>query len=114
MLGDRSERRRQDVDGKVPAQGTEQWGVNSVYVSCVSNTRWEALGTIASTHPSVLPQPNTSTERLQELLSEPDQPFVVILDKIGGLEDTDLLIDLASIEWISLICIGHDRRHILS
>ncbi len=90
-------------------QEAEQWGVDSVYVSCVSNTRWEALQEIAGAHPSVIAKHNTSTERLQELLAQPDQPFVVILDEIGGLEEPDLLTDLASIEWLSLICIGHKR-----
>ncbi|GAB7095298.1 DNA replication protein Orc1 [Halolamina litorea] len=89
------------------------WSIESEYVSCVSNTRWEALKKIADEHPSVLATQNTSTERLRELIAAPDEPFVVILDEIGGLEETALLSDLAGIEWLSLILIGHRRSNAL-
>jgi len=91
----------------------ELLGVASTYVSCVSNTRWEALQKIADAHPSVIAKPNASTERLRELIAAPDEPMVVILDEIGGIEETALLADLASIEWLSLICIGHRRSNAL-
>lgn len=91
----------------------DDWGVDSVYVSCVSNTRWEALLKIAEAHPTVAPRNNLSTTDLADRIAAPDQPFVVILDEIGGLEESGLLTDLAEIEWLSLICIGHRRGNAL-
>ncbi|NHX37863.1 MULTISPECIES: Cdc6/Cdc18 family protein [Halolamina] len=91
----------------------EGLGVGWTYVSCTSNTRWEALQKIADEHPSAIAKPNASTEELQEWIAAGEQPFVVILDEIGGLEETDLLADLASMEWLSLILIGHRRSNAL-
>lgn len=91
----------------------EDWGVDSIYVSCVANTRWEALLKIAGAHPTVAPRNNLSKTELADRIAAPDQPFVVILDEIGGLEETELLTDLDSIEWLSLICIGHRRGNAL-
>lgn len=87
----------------------EAWGVDSVYVSCVSNTRWEALQEIAGEHPTVAPRHNMSKIELADCLAAATVPFVVILDEIGGLEETELLADLADAEWLSLVCIGHRR-----
>ncbi len=91
----------------------QQWGVDSVYISCVSNTRWEALQEIAGEHPTVAPRHNMSKADLADRLGAAEVPFVVILDEIGGLEEAELLTDLASAEWLSLICIGHKRGNAL-
>jgi len=91
----------------------EEWCVEYEYVSCVSNTRWEALKKIADAHPSVIAPDNESTDRLRNHIASPDEPFVVILDEIGGLEETELLVDLGEIKWLSLILIGHRRSNAL-
>lgn len=92
------------------AQG---WGVGHEYVSCTSNTRWEALEQIADAHPSAFAEPNASTATLRERIAATEQPFVVILDEIGGLEEPALLADLANAEWLSLILIGHRKSRAL-
>ncbi len=92
----------------------QDWGVDWTYVSCTSNTRWEVLKQIADDHPAVIAEDNRSTDELAALIAQPDEPFVVILDEIGGLDDPALLADLASAQWLSLILIGHRRGNALS
>ncbi len=89
------------------------WGIDSTYIKCVGSTRWQLLLQIANAHPSVAATNNLSTEQLRERIAGPDEPFIVILDEIGGLEQPELLADLATIEWLSLLCIGHRRGNAL-
>ena len=90
-----------------------EWGVDWMYLPCTSYTRWEALQEIADKHPTSIARPNASTDELAEWIAAGEQPFVVILDEIGALEDPELLADLAAAEWLSLILIGHKRSNAL-
>jgi len=87
------------------------WDVESTHVKCVGSTRWEILFEIASAHPSVPCRNGLGVDELRERLAVPNEPFVVVLDELGGLEDAAVLEDLGNLEWLSLICIGHDRTH---
>jgi len=84
------------------------YGIHSTRVECVGSSRWQILKDIAADHPSV-PQHNGMgvSELLDTLEKFADDPYVVILDEFDGLEDRDVLIDLDSLELVSLICIGH-------
>lgn len=83
--------------------------VNSTRVECVGSTRWELLGEICGDHPRVPHHTGMGTAKmLAELETCTDEPYVVILDEFDGLEDAQLLADLAAIEMVSLICIGHE------
>lgn len=84
-------------------------------VECVGSTRWELLGEICGAHPRVPHHPGMGvTEMTQKLARNVTQPYVVILDEFGGLEDEELLFDLAEAEMVSLICIAHDEESVLS
>ncbi len=87
------------------------WDVDSTHVKCVGSTRWEILFDIASAHPSVPCRNGLGVDDLRDRLAMPDEPFVIVLDELGGLEDTAVLEDLGNLEWLSLICIAHDRTH---
>ncbi|WP_053949006.1 AAA family ATPase [Halolamina sediminis] len=90
-----------------------EWGVDWMYLPCTSYTRWGALQKIADKHPTSIARPNASTNELTEWIAAGEQPFVVILDGIGALEDPELLANLADAEWLSLILIGHKRANAL-
>ncbi|NHX37181.1 MULTISPECIES: Cdc6/Cdc18 family protein [Halolamina] len=91
----------------------QQWGVDYEYVPCTSKTRWQALRDIADAHPAPIAQPSASTGELADWIASREQPFVVILDEIAGLDEPELLADLARAEWLSLILIGHKRSNAL-
>ncbi len=91
----------------------QEWGVGHEYVACTSQTRYQALRDIADAHPAPIAKPSASTDQLADWIAGREQPFVVILDEIGGLDEPELLADLARAEWLSLILIGHRRSNAL-
>jgi len=89
--------------------------VNSTRVECVGNSRWELLGEICAAHPRVPHHGGMGTAKmLANLEANTEDPYVVILDELDGLEDEQLLTDLASLELVSLICIGHEPEEAFS
>lgn len=89
-----------------------EWDVDSAYVQCLGKTHWQLLSKVTDQHPSIVAPNNLGVDELRERLESPEQPFIVILDEIGGLEAPEFVTDLAGMEWLSLICIGHDRSQI--
>lgn len=86
------------------------YGIPSARVECVGASRWELLQAIAADHPQVAPHDGMGTGQLLSLLADADSdPFVVVLDEFDGLETPGLLGDLTDLEYVSLICIGHDQ-----
>ncbi|WP_373189964.1 Cdc6/Cdc18 family protein [Halolamina sp.] len=86
-----------------------KWSVRSTKVDCVGSTHWQLLSEIAARHPKVPQHQGMGTEGLRERLdANLEHPYVIVLDEFDGLEDPDLLVDLVSVEMVSLICIGHD------
>ncbi len=84
-------------------------------VECVGSTRWDLLGEICGAHPRVPHHPGMGVaEMAQKLAANLTRPYVVILDEFDGLEDEELLFDLAEAEMVSLICIAHDEESALS